>query len=234
VLRQSNWVRLPSQRPGSVVDRPRTSCIYVLAGTNGAGKSGLAGAAFLEAGVVFFNPDAAARRIQSANPGITQEQANSAAWRQGKRLLQRAIAERLNFAFETTLGGETMTALLEMAIFEQLEVRIWYAGLQHPELHIQRVQARVAKGGHDIPENRIRTRYDSSRLNLIRLMPRLTELRVFDNSKEADPHKGRAPEPVLLLHMSGGRIVTSCELIKTPEWAKPIMAAAMRLATAEA
>ena len=123
-----------------------------------------------------------------------------------------------------------MTALLEMALFERLEVRMWYVGLQNPELHIQRVQARVAKGGHDIPENRIRTRYDSSRLNLIRLIPRLTELRVYDNSKEADPHKGRAPEPALLLHMSEGRTVTSCALIKTPHWAKPIMAAAMRLA----
>ena len=37
------------------------------------------------AGVEFFNPDVAARQIQSVNPGITLEQANSAAWRQGKR-----------------------------------------------------------------------------------------------------------------------------------------------------
>jgi predicted ABC-type ATPase len=212
-----------------VADRPRPSCIYVLAGTNGAGKSSLAGAAFLEAGVEFFNPDSAAIRILTVNPGITQDQANSAAWRQGKRLLQRAIAERLNFAFETTLGGETITALLEMALFEQLEVRLWYVGLQDPELHIQRVRARVAKGGHDIPETRIRQRYDSSRLNLIRLMPRLTELRIYDNSKEADPHRGKTPEPVLLLHLSKGRILASCELIRIPDWAKPVAAAAMRL-----
>jgi predicted ABC-type ATPase len=212
-----------------VADRSRTPCIYVLAGTNGAGKSSLAGAAFLEAGVEFFNPDTAVLRIQSVNPGITQEQANSAAWRQGKRLLQRAIAERLNFAVETTLGGETMTALLEMALFEHLEVRIWYVGLEYPELHIQRVRARVARGGHDIPENKIRARYDSSRLNLIRLMPRLTELRVYDNSREADPHRGKTPEPVLFLYLSRGRVVTSCELLRTPDWAKPIMATAMRL-----
>jgi len=44
-------------------------------------------------------------QIRSANPGITNKEANSAAWLQGKRLLERAIAERLNFAFETTLGG---------------------------------------------------------------------------------------------------------------------------------
>ena len=73
-------------------------CIYVLAGANGAGKSSIGGAAFLQHGVEYFNPDEAARRILAANPAITQEDANSAAWHEGKRLLERAIAERLNFA----------------------------------------------------------------------------------------------------------------------------------------
>jgi predicted ABC-type ATPase len=211
-----------------VTERSALHCIYVLAGTNGAGKSSLAGAAFREAGMEVFSPDEATLRIQSANPGITQEQANSAAWRQGKRLLQRAIAERLTFAFETTLGGETITTLLEMALFEGLEVRVWYVGLRDVDLHIERVRARVARGGHGIPEGRIRHRYDSSRLNLIRLMPRLTELRVYDNSEEADPYAGNSPQPSLILHMSGGNIETACELSHTPAWAKPLMAAAMK------
>jgi predicted ABC-type ATPase len=211
-----------------VTEQNAPPCIYVLAGTNGAGKSSLAGAAFREAGMEVFDPDKATLRIQSANPSVTQEQANSAAWRQGKRLLQRAIAERLVFAFETTLGGETITTLLEMALFKGIEVRVWYVGLRDVGLHIERVRARVARGGHDIPEARIRHRYDSSRLNLIRLMPRLTELRVYDNTEEADPHAGNSPQPLLILHMSGGNIVTTCDLNRTPAWAKPIMAAAMK------
>jgi predicted ABC-type ATPase len=212
------------------VAEPRYSpCIYVLAGTNGAGKSSLAGAAFLESGVEFFNPDQAALQIQSANPGITAAQANSAAWHQGKRLLQRAVAERLNFAFETTLGGETITTLLIAALNKKLEVRIWYVGLLNVNLHIRRVRSRVARGGHDIEESRIRSRYDSSRLNLIRLLPRLAELRLYDNSMDADPNAGKTPKPALILHLARGRIKTSCNLTRTPDWAKPIMAAAMKL-----
>ena len=65
-----------------------------------------------------------------------------------------------------------MTALLERALAVGLEVRVWYVGLSSPELHLARVRARVAKGGHDIPEAQVRARYDSSRLNLIRLLPR--------------------------------------------------------------
>jgi predicted ABC-type ATPase len=202
--------------------------IYVLAGANGAGKSSIAGAMFLQQGSEYFNPDEAARRIQSANPGITQEQANSAAWQEGVRLLKRAIAERCNFAFETTLGGHTIAALLESGASSGIEVRIWYIGLNTPELHIARVRSRVEKGGHDIPEERIRARYDQSRLNLIRLLPKLTELRVYDNSEEADPHAGLAPEPKPILHLAHGQVISSCDLGDTPEWAKPILAAALR------
>jgi predicted ABC-type ATPase len=199
----------------------------VLAGTNGAGKSSIAGAMLRQAGAEYFNPDEAARLIQSANPGASQEDANAAAWQQGVRLLERAIAERCDFAFETTLGGKTITGLLEQALSSGIEVRVWYVGLDTPELHVARVRARVARGGHDIPEARVRDRFDTSRLNLIRLLPRLTELVVYDNSAEADPQTGAAPEPLLVLRWARGKITESCALPLTPGWAKPILAAAM-------
>jgi predicted ABC-type ATPase len=208
----------------------RCGRIYVLAGTNGAGKSSLGGAALQEAGIEFFNPDEAARRIQAAKPGLTQTEVNSAAWHHGRRLLEQAIDGQLEFAFETTLGGETMTRLLERAVDEGLEVRVWYAALGSPELHIERVRRRVAKGGHDIPEADIRRRYDQSRENLIRLLPRLTELRVYDNSAEGDPDAGREPSPTLVLHWRSRRIVAPRDLARTPGWAKPIVTAAMKLA----
>jgi len=204
--------------------------IYVLAGTNGAGKSSIAGAMFRASGAEYFNPDEAAAAIRTATPGITQAEANSQAWLEGKRLLEKAIAERLDFAFETTLGGNTITKLLEHALDAGIEVRVWYAGLSSPGLHIARVRARVAKGGHDIPEADILRRYDRALLNLIRLLPRLTELRVYDNSDEADPHRGLAPRPKLVLHLDAGRIMNAGDLASTPDWAKPIVAAAMKLA----
>jgi len=100
----------------------RVSRVYVLAGTNGAGKSSLMGAMLLQQGVDSFNPDHAAQRILSANPGTSRLEANSAAWHEGKRLLDRAIAEKLDFAFETTLGGKTIANLLDQALPEGIEV----------------------------------------------------------------------------------------------------------------
>jgi predicted ABC-type ATPase len=183
---------------------------------------------FQSMGTEYFNPDEATKRILAANPIVTLEEANSAAWNEGRRLLERAILEKLDFAFETTLGGHTVAALLEKAALTGIEVRIWYVGLESAELHITRVRSRVEKGGHDIPEAKIRERYANSRLNLIHLLPKLTELLVYDNSEEADPRAGLAPRPKLILHIVKQKIVAMCDLILAPNWAKPILSAAMK------
>ena len=108
-------------------------------------------------------------------------------------------------------------------------MRIWYAGLATHDLHVLRVRSRVAAGGHDIPEAKIRERFNDSRSNLVDIMPKLTELRVYDNSLEGDPRKGFAPQPRLLLHMESGKTVESCALPEAPQWAKPILATALKL-----
>jgi predicted ABC-type ATPase len=203
--------------------------IRVLAGVNGAGKSSIVGATIRDKGGEYYNPDEAAREIMAANPGLGQTEANAAAWGQGRELLERAIDQRLDFTFETTFGGNTMPGLLAEAAKRGVEVRVIYVGLGSADAHIERVRQRVRAGGHDIPEADIRRRYRHSLINLVTLLPALTELRVYDNSATADPATGQAPQPVLVLHMQRGRIVGPSDLTSTPAWAKPIVAAALEL-----
>ena len=204
--------------------------IMVLAGVNGAGKSSVGGFALLQAGATWFNPDTFARELTRG--GCPPERANSLAWDEGRRRLEEAIDSVENFSFETTLGGTTITQLLLRAC-KSHDVQMWYCGLSSPDQHIARVKARVASGGHDIPEDKIRERFNTSRLNLIRLMPELTHLVVFDNSREPG-RDGVIPDPELILEMWHGRIrypkPKDLKVLKhTPEWAKPILAAAMDL-----
>lgn len=210
------------------IDSELRPSIYVLAGTNGAGKSSVAGATVRALGSNYFNPDEATRRILHANPDLGLGEANSRAWGQGKRLLQTAITTHMDFAFETTLGGNTIPSLLETAHNAGVAVRIWYVGLQGVDLHIARVRARVAEGGHDIPETKIRERYDRSRANLIRLLPKLTELRLYDNSENSNPALEAVPQPRLILHAADGAVRETCEMSAVPEWAKPIFMAALQ------
>lgn len=184
---------------------------------------------FAEAGQEFFNPDLAAQEFLLQSTGISQEEANARAWQEGRRLLEMSIITRQDFAFETTLGGNTIPRLLKEAAKAGIEVRVWYVGLESVELHIRRVRSRVAQGGHDIPESKIRERYDHSRWNLLNLLPNLVELKVFDNTADSHPQLGRWPEPQLLMHWRNGRIVHSYNLVEMPEWAKPILHCAIDL-----
>jgi predicted ABC-type ATPase len=204
--------------------------ILVLAGVNGAGKSSLGGVRLRGTGLDYFNPDETAKRMLR-DRGCTADEANSLAWQEGKERLEAAISSRSRFIFESTLGGQTMAAMLLEAAREGMDVIVWFVGLATPEQHIERVRARVASGGHDIPEPMIRQRWDASRRNVIKLMPHLAELKVFDNSEEGDPASGTIPEPRLLLHMIRGKIVgPDVDALKnTPEWAQPIVSAALAL-----
>ncbi len=203
--------------------------IGVLAGANGAGKSSVAGAFLRSAGGEYFNPDEATGRILEVQPGISEKDANIQAWNEGLARLQAAIRERQDYWFETTLGGRTIPATLAAAASAGIGVHIWYVGLSSPELHVARVKARVKEGGHDIPRDKILERYDNSRRNLINLLPRLAELRVFDNSQEAGPAIGQRPEPTLVLHMRQGKILNPDDLPNAPEWSKAIIVAALKI-----
>ncbi len=203
--------------------------LFVLAGVNGAGKSSIGGHVLEQAGLAWFNPDTFARELVAAT-GYEQSQANAVAWEEGVRRLDEAIAKRRDHAFETTLGGSTIPAKIKEAA-KSHDVLVWFCGLVSPELHIARVKARVAAGGHDIPEAKIRERYQTTLENLIVLMPSLTHLQVYDNSVEAALGEP-IPDPILIAEMHVGKLVWPADpesLQSTPEWAKPLLEAALTL-----
>jgi len=201
--------------------------LYVLAGANGAGKSSVGGHLLEQAGSTWFNPDVFAREL-FAEIGCDQAEANALAWQEGVRRLDEALAQGHSYAFETTLGGRTIPAKIEQASRTH-DVLMWFCGLSSPELHIARVKARVAAGGHDIPEAKIRERYTPALENLIKLMQHLSHLQVYDNSAQAAPGKPIA-DPLLILEMRLGKLLWPTgikSLRQTPEWAKPLLEAAL-------
>lgn len=204
--------------------------LYVLAGVNGAGKSSIGGRHLLEtSGLAWFNPDTFAREYR-ATSGCRQEEANALAWQEGMRRFDAAIAGGTGFAFETTLGGRSVAAKIRQAAASH-DVAVWYCGLASPEQHIARVRARVAAGGHDIPEAKIRERCRTSLANLIGLLPWLASLAAYDNSVDVAPGEA-IPDPVLVLDVFRGAVQypdSSASLAATPDWAKALVEAALRV-----
>ena len=202
--------------------------ITVIAGVNGAGKSSVAGANLRYNGADYFNPDELARELRADNPSLAETEANAQAWQMGYEQLLCAIEEGQDYLFETTLGGNTICHTLHDAIDQGEAVRVFFVGLASPELHIARVAARVSRGGHPIPESKIRERWVSSIHNLMGLIPRCAAVTVFDNSAE---DTGSGPDPVCLFALQGDQFARP-PVRPMPNWAKPLASVAITRAVA--
>ncbi len=203
--------------------------IIVLAGVNGAGKSSVFGPLLNYYGIsTWYNPDRYASKLKER---YSETEANSLAWEFGFEKFKSKVKAGQNFAFETTLGGRTYTDELIKATSTH-DVNILYCGLESPELYITRVAERVRLGGHAIPEEKIRERWIKSPLNLIRLLPYIHALQVFDNSALSVDQMIEQPQRVLYIRDKKIRfpnVENKEELALTPGWAKPIVMAAIDL-----
>lgn len=90
----------------------------------------------------------------------------------------------VDFAFETTLAARTFVLFIRDCKANGYIINLIYFWLQSPDLAVERVARRVASGGHSIPEDVIRRRYEQGRKNLSSLyLPLCDSWIVYDNSE---------------------------------------------------
>jgi len=118
--------------------------------------------------------------------GLAGFRADEAAIMAGRVMLDRLdelASKRVDFAFETTLSGRTVRRLLSQFVRTGYAVRLLYLWLPTPDLAVARVRLRVRHGGHDVPEDVIRRRFERSLHNFWFLYrPLATTWQVFDAS----------------------------------------------------
>jgi predicted ABC-type ATPase len=127
----------------------------------------------------YVNADEIAAGLSPFNP-------ESVAMQAGRLMLERlqTLADsKADFAFETTLAARHFARFLRDCKGEGYTVNLIYFWLPSPELAIFRVQRRVESGGHNIPADVIRRRYERGRTNLTQLyLPLCARWIVYDNS----------------------------------------------------
>ena len=197
--------------------------ITVIAGVNGSGKSSIIGSSLRACGAEYFNPDEKAQELLSEDPQISTAEANGLAWKTGIEMLSRAIEDGSDYVFETTLGGNSIPEKLHEAADKGQGLNIIFCGLSSPEKHLERVASRVANGGHNIPEEKIRDRWIKSISNMAILIPRCNGIKVYDNSNDLIDGK---PNPILLFSMHNGTFKNG-PIENMPSWAKPLATAAI-------
>jgi predicted ABC-type ATPase len=83
------------------------------------------------------------------------------------RAQERYIAERLDFALETTLSGRRWDKVLNRLDNARYQTTLYYLWLDTPDLAVARVRTRVMKGGHGVTEDDVRRRYGAGLVNLL-------------------------------------------------------------------
>jgi predicted ABC-type ATPase len=156
--------------------------LVAIAGPNGAGKSTFYQANLSSFGLPFINADVLALEF-----GLGAYQAAELA--EGQR--RQMFVGRESFIFETVFSdpvGEKL-AFLEEASASGYTVVLCFVGISAPEVSVERVAMRVAKGGHDVPTEKLTARYARVLENLRLAMLRLPLVLIYDNDDLREPHR---------------------------------------------
>ena len=95
------------------------------------------------------------------------------------------VARRDNFAFETTLSGRHYARTIPDWQAKGYKVKLVFLRLPDVQLAVQRVRVRVKQGGHNVPDEIIRRRYETDWKNFEKIYKRLVDVwMLYDNSGE--------------------------------------------------
>jgi predicted ABC-type ATPase len=156
--------------------------VIAIAGSNGAGKSTFFATQLADSGIRFVNADEIAREL---NIGPYEAAETAVA-------IRAALIEcRESFVFETVLSdpvGEKVEQLAQYAV-SGYEVVMIFIRIVDTATSIQRVSMRASQGGHDVPDEKLMSRFARTQVNLSRAIAKLPHVLIFDNSDLSHPYR---------------------------------------------
>lgn len=160
----------------------RRPIVVAVAGPNGAGKTTFFHAHIAPAALRYVSADVLARELELA-PYTAAKAADA---------LRRALLkQKESFAFETVFSdpiGDKLNFLRE-AVSTGYAVVLCFIGLENVGLSEERVAMRVSQGGHDVPTEKLKSRFPRTLANLKAAIRALPMVYVFDNSDLRKPFR---------------------------------------------
>ena len=145
--------------------------VVVFAGPNGSGKSTFT--QLLKPPIDYINADEIKKNLKCSDLEAAQL---------AERQREEHIEQMSEFCFETVLSTERNIKLLEKAKQKGYFIRCYYILTADPMINVLRVKSRVEAGGHDVPEEKVITRYDRA-LCLVKDLVQICDVcHIYDNS----------------------------------------------------
>jgi predicted ABC-type ATPase len=179
--------------------------IVIVAGPNGAGKSTAAPSLLRDfLGITeFVNADVFAQGLSAFNPAGAAVQA-------GRIMLSRMrelADDRKSFAYETTLAARSHANWMQELREAGYQIHLVYLWIRSPDTAVERVAERVRQGGHNIPEDVIRRRYERGLRNLFNIyIPIVDSWVLLDNSDSIGYVTIATQMPGTPIHVSNERL----------------------------
>lgn len=190
-------------------DLDRKPVIVVIAGPNGAGKTTFYEAHLKSSGLRFLNADVLAGEL-----GTDAYQAAEVA----ARLRQEFVNQKESFIFETVFSdpaGDKL-AFLKQAAGQGYNVVLCFIGISDAVRSEERVTMRVSQGGHDVPTEKLTSRFPRTMANLKRAIQELSSVYIFDNDDLQTPYR-------LTAIFQGGQKIFLERAV--PRWLEPVLQA---------
>ena len=156
--------------------------VIALAGSNGAGKTTFYESFLADAGLRFVNAD-----VLSAALELTAYEASELA----TAIRTALVSQRESFVFETVLSDPIGEKVETLASYSSLgyTVVLIFIRIDSSKESIRRVAMRVSQGGHDVPDDKLRRRFERTQANLDRAIRCLPYVIVYNNNDLANPYQ---------------------------------------------
>jgi len=145
--------------------------VIVFAGPNGSGKTTITKLAKV------IEPYINADEIKRTNYCSDLEAAQLA-----EKMRVDCVSQNKSFTFETVLSTDRNLKLLQKAKEKGYFIRCIYVLTRNPDINVSRVESRTANGGHPVPEEKIRSRYEKALALIPELVKVCDVLHIYDNS----------------------------------------------------
>ncbi len=149
--------------------------IVVFAGPNGSGKSTIT-ELLRPTNIPYVNADEIQRILNCDN-------LQAAKIAEQKR--EDYLKKHKGFCFETVLSTDRNLNLLKRAKSAGFFIRCYYVLTADPQINVVRVMSRVSAGGHDVPVDKIISRYDKALALVQHLIPICDVCHIYDNSTDS-------------------------------------------------
>lgn len=188
----------------------RKPIVLFIAGPNGAGKSTLYERAIKPKFIApFINADVI-QKEEMKDPSV---QASYEAAQIAEKRRQEHLSEKKSFVTESVFSHPSKLDVIREANKQGFTTAVYHVNVAYPSLSVERVKGRVKNGGHSVPEDKIRERYERNQPLIKEAIKIADKGFVYDNSK-------RGQDPALIMQFEQGKVKEIAENV--PKWARDL------------